>query len=337
MNNTFGKLFKMEIFGASHAPAVGATVSGCPKGITLAPEDFRGDMARRRPGQALSTPRKEDDAVEISGGVKDGLANGQPITLTIRNTDTRSKDYDAFKRTPRPGHADYSALKKYGQDVDLRGGGIFSGRMTAPIVAAGVIAKKILSERKIKVEAKLIKVGKAERNFEAEIKDALKNGDSIGGLVECEAVGVPIGLGEPFFDSVESVLSHLLFSIPGVKGVEFGSGFGSVGMRGSQHNDAFQIKNGKITTKTNNAGGILGGITNGMPVVFRVAFKPTASIAKEQDTVDLSTQTPAKLSITGRHDPCIALRAVPVVEAAAAIALVDLLLQAEKQKGREGS
>ncbi|MBI5036964.1 chorismate synthase [Candidatus Micrarchaeota archaeon] len=330
MDNSYGTLFRIELFGASHAPEVGVIVSGCPAGLEVSAQDFKEDMARRRPGGELATPRKESDEVETREGVEGGKTTGKQIRLAIKNTDVRSKDYDEFKLTPRPGHADYTALKKYGPEADLRGGGIFSGRMTAPIVAAGVIAKKILAKEKITVRAKLIQVGKTKTKMKEEIEKARSEGDSVGGLVECVAEGLPAGIGEPFFDSVESVLSHVVFSIPGVKGVEFGSGFKCVEMKGSEHNDAFVVEGGKVKTRTNNAGGVLGGITDGMPLLFRVAFKPTSSIATVQDTVDLENLKSAKLEIKGRHDPCIALRAVPVVEAAAACALADLFLQARK-------
>ncbi len=311
----------MSIFGESHGAAVGVTIDGCPAGIPLTPEDFLPDLQRRKAGATGTTPRKEDDLPEIISGVFNGHTAGSPITILFRNNNTQSKDYDAIKKTPRPGHADFVLNKKYNGFNDYRGGGHSSGRLTLALVAAGVIAKKILTG--IKIQAKLIEAG-GDTDIETAINKAVEKQDSIGGIIECRASGLPIGIGEPFFDSVESNISHLVFSIPATKGIEFGSGFAATKMTGSEHNDAIIDEQG--TTKTNNAGGVNGGITNGNELVFRVAIKPTSSTPQEQHTWNNESQSVEPFTVKGRHDLCIALRAPVVVEAAAAIALADLTI-----------
>lgn len=325
MNNRFGTKLRIEIFGASHAPQTGIVVEGIPAGIELTEADFEHDLSARRAGAAGTTPRREEDRPEI-GGLENGRTTGAPVTITFRNENTRSGDYSAFGIHPRPSHADLVARLKYGADFDLRGGGIFSGRMTVALVAAGVIAKKILPQQTV-FASEIIEIGgcRDKAAFKTIIDEAAAAGDSAGGVVECCVEGLPAGLGEPFFDSVESVAAHLLFSIPAVKGVEFGSGFEGVKLRGSERNDL--IIDAKGTTATNNEGGINGGITNGNPLVARVAIKPAASIAIPQQTFNFGHNSIEPLTIGGRHDSCIALRARIVVEAAVAIALADLYLQ----------
>lgn len=319
--NSFGRIFRLSIFGESHGIAIGITVDGCPAGIALAVEDFLPDLERRKAGATGTTPRKEDDLPEIISGVFNGHTTGAPVTLLFRNNNTQSKDYEAIRHTPRPGHADFVLDKKYNSYNDYRGGGHSSGRLTLALVAAGVIAKKIIAP--IQPTARLIEAG-GNTDIEAAINKAVEMQDSIGGIIECTAQGLPIGWGEPFFDSVESVISHLVFSIPAVKGIEFGSGFAGSKSTGSQNNDAILDENG--TTKTNNAGGINGGITNGNELVFRVTIKPTSSTPQEQQTWNTQTQSVEAFTVKGRHDLCIALRAPVVVEAACAIALADLMI-----------
>ncbi len=325
MNNAFGTEFHIEIWGASHTPRLGVRMDGVPAGIALTAADFENDIARRRAGVDGTTMRRETDIPTIASGVANGVTTGATLEISFANDDVHSQDYDEFCTHPRPSHADFAARAKYGEEIDLRGGGMFSGRMTLPIVAAGVVAKKILSQPNFSTT--LIEVG-GERNrdeFERIIADARAASDSVGGVVECRVSDVPVGLGEPFFDSVESVIAHLLFSIPAIKGVEFGSGFEGVRLRGSERNDCITDSSGH--TRTNNDGGIAGGITNGNELVVRVAIKPTPSIAREQQTFDFEKGCIAPLTIKGRHDTCIALRAGVVVEAAVAIALADLMLQ----------
>lgn len=319
--NSFGRIFRLSIFGESHGVAVGVTVDGCPAGIPLSVEDFLPDLERRKAGAAGTTPRKEDDLPEIISGVFNGHTTGAPITILFRNNNTQSKDYEAIRHTPRPGHADFVLDKKYNGYNDYRGGGHSSGRLTLALVAAGVIAKKIIAP--VQPTARLIEAG-GNTDIEAAINKAVEIQDSIGGIIECIASGLPIGWGEPFFDSAESVISHLVFSIPAVKGIEFGSGFAGSKSTGSQNNDAILDESG--TTKTNNAGGINGGITNGNELVFRVAIKPTSSTPQQQQTWNNQTQSVEAFTVKGRHDLCIALRAPVVVEAACAIALADLKL-----------
>ena len=325
MRLSFGNRFTITLFGASHTPTVGVRIDGVPEGISLAESDFESDLAARRAGATGTTPRRESDIPKIEGTV-DGLTSGKTITISFANENTRSADYAAFANHPRPSHIDFTARTRYGSDCDLRGGGIFSGRMTVAIVAAGVVAKKILPE-KTRFISEIIEIGgsRNKREFDDIIAAAAAAGDSVGGVVECRVEGLPTGIGEPFFDSAESVISHLLFSIPAVKGVEFGSGFEGVRLRGSERNDRIIAADG--TTATNNEGGINGGLTNGNPLIVRAAIKPTASIASTQETFHFGNGRIEPLTIGGRHDVCIALRARPAVEAAVAIALADLYLQ----------
>ncbi len=351
--NVFGTRYRTTIFGTSHGPFVGCTIEGLRSGMRIDEAVVQGQLDRRRPGQSLvTTQRKEADRVEFSEGISDGLATGEPIVALIRNEDVQSKSYANVARVPRPGHGDFAAAMKYGGKSDLRGGGQLSGRMTAPLVVSGAIARQVLEPKGVRFYAHAAQIGRvtaqpvtpqqiaanvelsavrcadleaADRMIE-EIEAARKDRDSVGGVIEAVVTGLPPGVGEPFFESVESALAHLLFSIPAVKGVDFGAGFRSASMRGSEHNDAFTVEAGRVATETNHAGGILGGITNGMPITFRVAVKPTASIAKPQRSVDLGTMRPTEIVVTGRHDPCIVPRAVPVVENAAAMAILDLML-----------
>lgn len=319
--NRFGKIFSISIFGESHGKAVGVVIDGCPAGIPLTPEDFAVDISRRKGGVKGATPRVEDDIPEIVSGIFNEKTTGTPITILFPNKNTRPTDYENIKTQPRPGHADFVAMKKFGGFADPSGGGHFSGRLTVALVAAGVIAKKII--KPIEISAELIEAG-GSKNISATIEKAMKEKDSVGGIVQCVARNLPVGLGEPFFDSVESLISHLVFSIPAIKGIEFGSGFSSTSMKGSQCNDAIISADGK--TQSNNSGGINGGITNGNEMVFRVAVKPTSSIEHPQQTFDFQTHSITELKIHGRHDACIALRVPPVIEAAAAIVLADLML-----------
>jgi chorismate synthase len=322
--NSFGRNFRVTIFGESHGEALGVVVDGVPVGIPLAVVDFEEDLARRRSGGIGTTPRREGDVPQIVSGVFEGKTTGAPLTVLFRNEDTRSGDYAKLVEHPRPSHADWVAAQKFGGHNDYRGGGHFSGRVTLGLVAAGVVAKKILSG--VKISASIVELGGESDPalFKDIIKEAVKDGDSVGGVVECRATGVPVGWGEPFFDSVESVVAHLMFSIPAVKGIEFGSGFAGSRLRGSVNNDPIIADDG--TTATNNAGGINGGITNGNELVVRIAVKPTASIAMPQLTWNFESGKTEELSIGGRHDACIALRVPPVAEAAVAIALTDLKL-----------
>lgn len=321
--NTFGHNFRLSLFGESHGKAVGVVIDGVPAGIPLAEEDFAEDLARRKGGTLGTTQRVEADKPEILSGVYRSHTTGAPLAILFRNTNQQSGDYDTLDDTPRPGHADWVATQKFGGWNDLRGGGHFSGRLTVVLVAAGVVAKKIVGAR---IEAQVAEIG-GERNpaeWQRMVAQASAEGDSLGGIVECRAEGVEVGLGEPFFDSLESTISHILFAIPAVRGVEFGDGFNASRMRGSEHNDPIISTDG--TTARNGAGGINGGISNGNPIVLRVAVKPTSSIAREQQTLNLSSESIEPLTIGGRHDCCIALRAAVVVEAAVAIALADAQL-----------
>lgn len=325
MEFTFGKRLRLTIFGASHAPVVGVHIDGIPAGTAFSPDDFEADLSARRAGASGTTPRHETDIPHIEG-VADGLTTGERVTITFANENRRSDDYRRFATHPRPSHADLAARSRFGSELDLNGGGIFSGRMTVALVAAGVAAKKILPPS-VKFATEITEIGGSSDKslFQAIIDSAAADGDSVGGVVECRVDGVPAGLGEPFFDSVESVISHLLFAVPAVKGVEFGSGFEGVKLRGSERNDL--ITDARGGTATNNEGGINGGLTNGNPLVVRAAIKPTASIAKPQQTYDFELGRIAPLSIGGRHDVCIVLRARIVIEAAVAAALADLYLQ----------
>jgi len=319
--NSFGRIFRISIFGESHGRAVGIVVDGCPPGITLAEEDLEADLARRKSGAKGTTSRREDDRPVFLSGVHQGKTTGSPIAVMFHNADVISSDYDMFKDVPRPGHANFVAKKKYEGFSDIRGGGHFSGRLTLGLVTAGVIAKKIINP--IQVKADLLEAG-GEKNIDKAIQKAIKNGDSIGGIIECRSLNMPVGLGEPFFDSVESLLSHLVFSIPGVKAIEFGSGFKAAAMTGIQHNDPIITLSGK--TKTNHAGGVNGGITNSNDLVFRIAVKPTASISKTQHTMNTKMVKMVDLEVKGRHDLCIALRIPVIVEAATAVVLADLMM-----------
>jgi len=319
--NSFGRIFRISIFGESHGKAVGIVVDGCPPGITLAEKQLEADLARRKSGAIGTTSRREDDQPVFLSGVHQGKTTGSPIAVMFHNADVISSDYDMFRDVPRPGHANFVAKKKYEGFSDIRGGGHFSGRLTLGLVTAGVIAKKIINP--IHVKADLLEAG-GEKNIDKAIQKAIKNDDSIGGIIECRSLNMPVGLGEPFFDSVESLLSHLVFSIPGVKAIEFGSGFMAAAMTGIQHNDPIITLSGK--TKTNHAGGINGGITNSNDVVFRIAVKPTASISKTQHTMNTKIVKMVDLEVKGRHDLCIALRMPVIVEAATAIVLADLMM-----------
>ena len=319
--NSFGVVFRVSIFGESHGPAIGILVDGIPPGISLRSDDFAADLKRRQSGSRGTTKRREPDLPELLSGVFKDHTTGAPLILMTRNSDKISSDYDEFKNLPRPGHADFVSGVKYGGYSDMRGSGHFSGRITWGLVAAGVIAKKIVADSII--SAKLISAGGSE-NIEAALDKAIELNDTIGGIIECRIQNPPAGLGEPFFYSFESALSHLVFSIPAVKGIEFGAGFAAAAMRGSQHNDPFVNSDGK--TFTNNAGGINGGITNGNEIIFRIVVKPTSSTGVEQTTFDFSKGKMSTLSVKGRHDTCIALRIPVIVEAAAAIAMADLKL-----------
>jgi chorismate synthase len=323
--NSFGKLFKVSIFGESHGESVGVVVDGCPAGIPLKHSDFNSDFSRRKSGAKGTTPRREADIPRIMSGVFNEFTTGAPLMILFENSNTRSRDYSKLKEIPRPGHADFTAQHKFGGYQDYRGGGHFSGRLTLGLVAAGVIAKKII--RPMKVSGTLLEVG-GSADIESAVDKAMEQKDSIGGIVQCQIEHVPVGLGEPFFDSVEAVLSHMIFSIPAIKGIEFGSGFQAAKMTGSEHNDNILNRGG--TTETNHAGGINGGITSGNEIVFRVAVKPTSSTHQTQRTINLTTGELEDLSIEGRHDTCIALRVPVVVEAAAAIVMADFSLQSQQ-------
>jgi len=354
VGNSLGKLFTITSFGESHGRCVGTVIEGCPAGLSLIEADIQREVDKRRPGAVGTTKRAEEDKVEILSGVFNSHTTGAPITLLIWNEDIDSSEYERIRFLPRPGHADYTAFMKYGGFNDFRGGGMFSGRITATFVMAGAVAKKLLRLIGVEILAHTIEIGgikaqpkkpdevrqnidqnplkcadfeAAERMAQA-IEKTRKARDSLGGIVEGLALNVPAGLGEPVFDTLEGDLAKALFAIPAVKGVEFGSGFAAARKRGSENNDPFTIKSGKIITKTNNAGGILGGISNGMPIIVRVAIKPTPSIARRQKTVNLRTMEVADLTIKGRHDTCIVPRAVPVVEAMMAVTLGDFALQA---------
>jgi chorismate synthase len=317
--NSFGRIFRVHIFGESHGKAVGVTIDGCPAGLSLTEDDFMADLQRRKAGAVGTTPRQEDDLPEIVTGCFRGHTTGAPITVLFRNTNTRSDDYDNLVKTPRPGHSDFVAWKRFKGFNDHRGGGHFSGRLTLALVAAGVIARKIINP--VHIKAALLKAGGRE-DIEQAVGEALAEGNSLGGLVECRANGIPLGWGEPFFDSVESLISHLAFAVPAIKGIEFGSGFMAAAMKGSEHNDPILDESGR--TATNNAGGITGGLTNGNELIFRVAVKPTSSISMTQQTYSIESKKVETLQVKGRHDACIALRVPVVIEAITAIALADL-------------
>ncbi|MDE7356487.1 MAG: chorismate synthase [Rikenellaceae bacterium] len=326
--NTTGTLFRISLFGESHGSSVGVTVDGIPAGLPLCESDLLADLARRKPGARGTTPRRETDTPRIVSGVFDKHTTGAPLTVLFDNDNTVSGDYSNLVSHPRPGHSDFVARVKYGGFNDYRGGGHFSGRITLGLVVAGSIAKKMLSRYGVAISAGVTAVGGCDDQgrFADIIEEAMAHGDSVGGIVECTATGVPVGWGEPFFDSVESRMSHLLFSIPGVRGVEFGEGFASAARTGSQHNDPIADAAGH--TVTNHAGGVNGGITNGNDIVCRIAVKPTSSISAPQDTYDFSADTVAPLRVRGRHDACIALRVPVIAEAAVAVVLADLMLVA---------
>jgi chorismate synthase len=358
MASEFGTILRVNVFGESHGRAIGVTMQGLPAGESVDQAALEAFLQRRRPGKnALSTARNEPDRPVFLSGLVEGKTTGSPLTAIIENLDARSRDYAELLDKPRPGHADYTAFVKWGGEADMRGGGHFSGRLTAPLCIAGGIAKQILARKGIFVGAHLQSVAgimdhpfpfqpKRELLEQTATKDfpvlddeqgkcmqdailaAAHEGDSVGGVIECVAIGLPAGLGGPMFDGVESRLSRALFGIPAIKGLEFGAGFAATTMRGSENNDPFRIgENGEVTTETNHAGGILGGITTGQPLVLRLAIKPTPSIAKQQRTVSLSLHENAELIVHGRHDPCVAHRAVPVVEAVTALVLLDTLLE----------
>jgi chorismate synthase len=325
--NSFGKLFKVSIFGESHGASVGLVIDGCPSGIPLIQSDFETDFARRKSGAKGTTPRQEPDTPRIMSGVFNDHTTGAPIMILFENTNTRSRDYSQLKDIPRPGHADFTGHLKYGGFQDYRGGGHFSGRLTLGLVAAGVLAKKIIAPAR--VTSSILEVG-GNSDIEAALDRAIEMKDSIGGIVQCMITSMPAGLGEPFFDSIEAVLSHMVFSIPAIKGIEFGAGFRAAKMTGSEHND--NIVSAEGSTETNHAGGINGGISNGNEIIFRVAVKPTSSTHQTQRTINLITGQMEDLTIEGRHDTCIALRVPVVVEAAAAMVMADFMLQAQNVK-----
>ena len=319
--NTFGKIFRVHIFGESHGAGLGVCIDGCPAGMSLSPDDFTNDLTRRKSGAKGTTPRVESDIPKILSGVHKGFTTGSPVVILFGNENIRSSDYAGFAAMPRPGHADFTGHSKYKGFNDPAGGGHFSGRVTLGLVAAGVIAKKVIAP--ISVEAVVAEVG-GNDDIASAIRTAMANNDSVGGIVSGRISGNVVGLGEPFFDGVESVVSHILFAIPGIKGVEFGAGFAAARMRGSEHNDTFLSGDG--ATGTNNAGGINGGISNGNDITFRIAVKPTASIGRAQQSYNFANRRIEAIRIAGRHDTCIALRMPVIAEAAAAIALADLKL-----------
>lgn len=320
--NSFGRIFRVHIFGESHGESVGIVIDGVPAGLPLTEDDLLPDLERRKGGkQKGTTPRQEADYPFFKSGIFNGKATGAPITILFDNNNTRSGDYEKQRSFPRPGHADFVAHEKFGGNEDFRGGGHFSARLTTGLVAAGAIAKKLMQG--VTIHSEVIEIG-GEKDLEKGLQNAIDAKDSVGGLVECRVNGLPIGLGEPFFDSVESHIAHIVFAIPAVKGIEFGSGFAAAKMFGSQHNDAIENMEGKTTT--NHAGGIVGGITNSNELVFRIAIKPTASTPKQQNSLNWETGKMEDFSIKGRHDLCVALRAPVILEAATALALADLML-----------
>lgn len=326
--NSFGKLFRVHIFGESHGECVGITIDGCPAGLSLTENDLLPDLERRKGGkQKGTTPRQEADYPIFKSGLFNGKTTGFPITILFENNNTRSEDYNKQRNIPRPGHADWVAHQKFGGNEDYRGGGHFSARLTTGLVAAGAIAKKLMTG--LGIHAEVTEIG-GEKDLEQGLQKAIDAKDSIGGIVECQITGVPVGLGEPYFDSVESLIAHIMFTIPAVRGVEFGTGFSAAKMFGTEHNDVIEEMSGKTTT--NHAGGAVGGITNGNEIVFRIAIKPTSSTPKEQTSLNWETGQAENFSIKGRHDLCVALRAPVIVEAATALVLVDLMIQEQKIK-----
>lgn len=326
--NSFGKLFRVSIFGESHGESVGIVVDGCPAGLALTADDLLPDLERRKGGkQKGTTPRQEADYPFFKSGTFNDKTTGFPIAIFFENNNTRSEDYAKQRSIPRPGHADWVAHQKFGGHEDYRGGGHFSARLTTGLVAAGAIAKKLMPG--ITIHAEVTEIG-GEKDLEKGLQNAIDAKDSVGGLVECRVTGLPAGLGEPYFDSVESVLAQMMFAIPAVRGVEFGTGFAAAKMFGSEHNDAIEDMAGK--TRTNHAGGVVGGISNGNELLFRLAIKPTSSTPKEQNSLNWDTKQTENFSIKGRHDLCVALRAPVIVEAATAIVLADLMLQEQRIK-----
>ncbi len=328
--NSLGQLFRIHIFGESHGESVGIVIDGCPAGLPISEADFTEDIERRKGGvQKGTTPRKEDDLPIFKSGIFNGKTTGAPITILFENNNTRSGDYEKQRAVPRPGHADFTANVKYGGHEDFRGGGHFSGRLTVCLVAAGVIAKKILATTDIKAVAKITEIG-GETDPEKGLEKAIEAKDSVGGIVECTVTGLPVGLGEHFFDSVESLISHAVFAIPAVRGIEFGTGFAAASMFGVEHNDPIADASGKTTT--NHAGGVVGGITNGNDLVYRIAVKPTSSTPKEQVSWNRETNQTETFSVKGRHDLCIALRVPVILEAVTAIIMTDLMLLEQRIK-----
>lgn len=334
MSSMFGNRIRVSIFGESHSGAIGVTIDGIPAGCRIDSAELRRFMDRRASAnKKYATKRKEGDVPEFLCGIRDGVTCGTPITAIIRNEDTRSSDYDEMRKVPRPGHADYTARVKYKGYEDYRGGGHFSGRLTAPLCVAGGIVLQILEKQGIRINAEIAEIagvpvvnGDMTEALE-QVKQAASEGDSVGGIISCTAEGIPAGIGDPMFDGVENRIAQAVFAVPAVKGIEFGYGFRAARLRGSENNDPFYTdEEGQVRTRTNHCGGILGGITDGMPVTFRVAFKPTPSIAKEQDSIEFETGKPVKLRVRGRHDPCIVLRAAPCVESACAIAVYDMMM-----------
>jgi chorismate synthase len=326
--NSFGRIFRVHIFGESHGECVGITVDGCPAGLTLSPEDVLPDLERRKGGkQKGTTPRQEEDYPIFKSGVFNGKTTGFPITILFENKNTRSEDYNKQRSFPRPGHADWVAHEKFGGNEDYRGGGHFSARLTTGIVAAGAIAKKLMPA--ITIAAAVTEIA-GEKDLDKGLQKGIDAKDSVGGIITCTVNGLPVGLGEPYFDSVESVLSHILFAIPAVRSVEFGTGFAAATMFGSQHNDAIEDASGK--TKTNHAGGVVGGITNGNEMIFRLAIKPTSSTPAAQNSLNWDTGATENFSIKGRHDLCVALRAPVIVEAVTALVLADFMMLENKIK-----
>ena len=355
MSSSYGENLRVHIFGESHGPAVGVTVEGIPAGEAVDLAELQRFLDRRAPGRnAWSTPRKEADVPEFLSGLREGKTCGTPLTAILKSANTRSGDYDALRDVPRPGHADYTAWVKYGESRDSRGGGHFSGRLTAPLCVAGGICLQLLAREGITIISRVAAIGgvrdegeltasTVEKAFPTvsdsageamrfAIAAARAEGDSLGGVIECAVLGLPAGLGDPMFDGMENRIAAAVFGVPAVKGIEFGAGFAAAGLRGSENNDAFSVENGRIITESNHCGGILGGITDGMPLTFRAAVKPTPSIARPQQSVDLNTGEIVPLTVTGRHDPCIVPRAVPCLEAAAAIAVYDALLARRKEQ-----
>ncbi|MBE6933756.1 MAG: chorismate synthase [Ruminococcaceae bacterium] len=362
MSSTYGESLKLSIFGQSHSAGIGMVLDGIPAGLPVDMVELQQFLNRRAPGQNdYSTARRETDTPEFLSGISEGFTCGAPISAVIRNSNTRSGDYDDLRDCPRPGHADYTAHIKYGGFHDIAGGGHFSGRLTAPLCIAGGMCKQWLTEMGIEIGAHITRIGSvvtegfSEQNpqlgrigtifptltaeaaeaMQEEISRAKADGDSVGGVIECAVIGLPAGLGEPMFGGIESKLAQILYGIPAVKGLEFGAGFASAALRGSENNDSFAVQDGKIVTVTNRCGAILGGISNGMPLLFRIAIKPTPSIAREQQSISLSAMEEKALVIQGRHDPCIVPRAVPVVEAAAAVAIYDLILSNTQTQRRK--